>query len=311
MSSNVVPLVRRSPRCPSRPPARTPSCWWTPTHPRPHPQSTARGCTGWWVGGRAGGRGGIGEGAGGRSCGTQRHVPALRGGTGSAGGRRRQQAPCAIDGGSSRAAASVMHAAPRPPRPAGQVINIPQHDVSGAACCAVGSCNAGCMAARVLLLPPPWLLRLQLQLASWPSCPLLHFFLPHLPASLLDLTLPAPPSMLATGRWRAARWRCHTCRPSPPRRAGGVDTDAAAAAAAASVVGREGHALLRLIIALPSRAHPPRSSGCTQGKHRLLFLLFKQSGRVTVRPPSKRQGFQARGQGGGGGGTSACGGRPL
>ena len=29
-----------------------------------------------------------------------------------------------------------------------------------------------------------------------------------------------------------------------------------------------------------------------QGKHRLLFLLYKQSGRVTVKPPSKRQGFQ-------------------
>ena len=26
----------------------------------------------------------------------------------------------------------------------------------------------------------------------------------------------------------------------------------------------------------------------------MLFLLFKQTGRVTLRPPSKRQGFQAR-----------------
>lgn len=30
-----------------------------------------------------------------------------------------------------------------------------------------------------------------------------------------------------------------------------------------------------------------------QGRHRLLFLLFRQSSRVTVRPPSKRQSFQA------------------
>lgn len=29
-----------------------------------------------------------------------------------------------------------------------------------------------------------------------------------------------------------------------------------------------------------------------QGKHRLLFLLYKQSGCVTVKPPAKRQGFQ-------------------
>ncbi|KAL4447834.1 hypothetical protein ABPG75_005053 [Micractinium tetrahymenae] len=31
-----------------------------------------------------------------------------------------------------------------------------------------------------------------------------------------------------------------------------------------------------------------------RGRHRMLFLLFKQNGRVTVRPPSKRQGFQVR-----------------
>ena len=44
-----------------------------------------------------------------------------------------------------------------------------------------------------------------------------------------------------------------------------------------------------------SPPHPSaRLLGCLQGKHRFLFLLFKQSGRVTVRPPSKRQGFQAR-----------------
>jgi hypothetical protein len=33
---------------------------------------------------------------------------------------------------------------------------------------------------------------------------------------------------------------------------------------------------------------------CLQGRHRFLFLLFKQNGRVTVRPPSKRAGFQVR-----------------
>lgn len=38
-----------------------------------------------------------------------------------------------------------------------------------------------------------------------------------------------------------------------------------------------------------------------QGKHRLLFLLYKQSGRVTVKPPAKRQGFQVGGLGGWGG----------
>ncbi|EFN54526.1 hypothetical protein CHLNCDRAFT_13754, partial [Chlorella variabilis] len=31
-----------------------------------------------------------------------------------------------------------------------------------------------------------------------------------------------------------------------------------------------------------------------KGKHRILFLLYKQQARVTVRPPSKRQGFQVR-----------------
>lgn len=36
-------------------------------------------------------------------------------------------------------------------------------------------------------------------------------------------------------------------------------------------------------------ARPP-----LQGKHRILFLLYKQQARVTVRPPSKRQGFQVR-----------------
>ena len=40
---------------------------------------------------------------------------------------------------------------------------------------------------------------------------------------------------------------------------------------------------------LPPLPFPPRSQG---GKHRFLFLLFKQNGRVTVRPPSKRQSFQ-------------------
>lgn len=47
----------------------------------------------------------------------------------------------------------------------------------------------------------------------------------------------------------------------------------------------------------PSHPHP--AGNICQGKHRVLFLLFKQSGRVTVRPPSKRQGFQARWRGGG------------
>lgn len=31
-----------------------------------------------------------------------------------------------------------------------------------------------------------------------------------------------------------------------------------------------------------------------EGRHRYLYLLFKQSGRVTARQPAKRQGFQVR-----------------
>ncbi|PSC69363.1 FLOWERING LOCUS T-like isoform X2 [Micractinium conductrix] len=49
------------------------------------------------------------------------------------------------------------------------------------------------------------------------------------------------------------------------------------------------HDVARGEVAVPYM--PPEPA---KGKHRLLFLLFKQSGRVTVRPPSKRQGFQVR-----------------
>ncbi len=37
---------------------------------------------------------------------------------------------------------------------------------------------------------------------------------------------------------------------------------------------------------------PPLLPPLAQGKHRLLFLLYKQSGRVSLKQPAKRQGFQ-------------------
>lgn len=38
----------------------------------------------------------------------------------------------------------------------------------------------------------------------------------------------------------------------------------------------------------------PGSTGSIKGHHRLVFLLFEQSGRVTARPPSSRKRFQVR-----------------